>query len=169
MEKAVRAHATSNKLFTLRADMGVGGLGGDQGETSLKNVSLAGHPVLPWLHPRLHPLEPGQAPPPALSAEGRGGGGESFPFFPLYKKQQTKSLIGKRVIAEKMRGAGRQDQRKGTGKRTPEKAAVIQLSPRWKKKVLLDSKRLYRGTQPTKKPTVDGAVSILDPRAQLCT
>lgn len=116
MEKAVRAYTTSNKLFTLRADMGVGGLGGDQGETSLKNVSLAGHPVLPWLHPRLHPLEPGQAPPPALSAEGRGERGESFPFFPLYKKQQTKSLIGKWVIAEKMRGSGRQDQRKGTGK-----------------------------------------------------
>lgn len=50
MEKAVRAHTTSNKLFTLRADVGVG-LGGDQGETSRKNVSLAGHPVLPWLHP----------------------------------------------------------------------------------------------------------------------
>lgn len=69
-----------------------------------------------------------------------------------------------------MRGAGRQDQRKGTGKRT-EKAAQLSHSaqPQMEKKVLLDSKRLYRGTQPTKKPTVDGAVSILDPRAQLCT
>lgn len=32
-----------------------------------------------------------------------------------------------------MRGAGRQGQRKGTGKKTPEKAAAIQLSPRWEK------------------------------------
>ena len=57
MEKAVHAHTTSNKLFTLRVDMGVG-LGEDKDETSLKNVSLAGHPVLPWLHPRLHPQVP---------------------------------------------------------------------------------------------------------------
>ena len=34
MEKAVHAHTTSNKLFTLRVDMGVG-LGEDQDETSL--------------------------------------------------------------------------------------------------------------------------------------
>lgn len=76
MEKAVHAHTTSNKLFTLRVDMGVG-LGGDQDETSLKNVFgwTSSTALAPPSTPPPSPLEPGQAPPPpALSAGGGGCG-----------------------------------------------------------------------------------------------
>lgn len=60
--------------------------------------------------------------------------------------------------------------KKGTGKKTLEKPAAIQLGYKLKE-VLLDSKSLYRKTQPTKKPTRDYAVfsSPLDPSSQLHT
>lgn len=83
MGKAVRSYTTSSKLFTLRDEMG--GEGGDYGETSLKNVSLAGHPVLPRLLPQLHPPKSRRArqgpASPAITAERMGGA--EITSFPL--------------------------------------------------------------------------------------
>lgn len=66
--------------------------------------------------------------------------------------------------------AGRQGERREQEKKTLEKPAAIQLGYKLKE-VLLDSKSLYRKTQPTKKPTRDYAVfsSPLDPSSQLHT
>lgn len=58
MEKAARSPSTSSRLFTLRVAMGGGGRREETRVRHLRRMSLAGHPVLPWLHPRLHPRVP---------------------------------------------------------------------------------------------------------------
>lgn len=62
-----------SKLFTLKEtrEEGSGGGGRRPGETSLRNVSLAGHLVLPWPLPHPAVTESGPAPVILLS-KGRG-------------------------------------------------------------------------------------------------
>lgn len=102
-------------------------------------------------------LQPGQAPPPpAVSAEGSEGQ-KSLPipaptFIKAINQELNREKSNSRKDAERMGEAGRQGQ-----KRTGKKPVTIQLSPKLKK-VLLESKRLYRKIQTTQKPSSSQAV-----------
>lgn len=72
-------HISSSKLFTLKETRGEGSGGGGRrpGETSLRNVSLAGHLVLPW--PLPHPAVTESGGPSSCDSAEQGEGAKSPP------------------------------------------------------------------------------------------